>query len=215
MVPDCRRLRLSEIDQAPESPGVYAWYTQIEISTADIQDIISRIHQAKYISISNAMNEVDNLLHKYIFNHFQNVPYHVTISGLLKATYSGEIPHKISSSVSLIERIVDHPERFINIATMLRNMAPWFTSPLYIGMSANLRSRLMTHRKFIIELRDLRNPISNYDNAEAGFARQIVNRNFDPMSLFVYFSEVPVDLGDPKDVENLLNRINHPILGRN
>jgi hypothetical protein len=49
----------------------------------------------------------------------------------------------------------------------------------------------------------------------AGFANQVIARNFDPTNLFVHVAEVNVDTGEHNDLENILNRINYPIFGRN
>lgn len=205
----------SEIDLAPESPGVYAWYSKLVISKADIDAIVRRINEAKVIGETNARAEVEEALNRFVFNPYRENPYQVTLRGQLKPKYSGQIEHEPARSESLIDRLVETPERFFAISEILKTAAPWFTSPLYIGMAINLRGRLRQHKNKIVELRDLHGQ-QDFDNtADAGFASQVVARNFDPTNLFVQITEVNVDSSEHNDLENILNRINYPIFGRN
>ncbi|MCU1727806.1 GIY-YIG nuclease family protein [Pseudomonas sp. 7P_10.2_Bac1] len=205
----------SEIDQAPEVPGVYAWYSKLVISKADIEAVIKKVTAAQLEGDAQARAAVEAALNTFIFGPYQETPYQVTMRGQLKPKFFGEVVHEPSKSDSLIERLAADPDRFRVIADVLKNVAPWFTAPLYIGMAKNLRSRLKQHRNKIVELRDLHGGGSRDIVAEAGFANQVVARNFDPTNLFVHISEVRVDTGEHNDLENILNRINYPIFGRN
>lgn len=213
--PAVRVLTWSEIELAPETPGVYAWYSRLVISKADIDGIVKRVQTARQDSDAKARAEVEDALDRFIFSPYRETPYKVALRGQLKPKFSGEVLHEPSKSDSLIERLASNPERFRTIAEVLKSAAPWFTAPLYIGMAINLRSRLKQHRNKIVELRDLQGLASIEDAAEAGFANQVVARNFDPSNLFVQIAEVDVDTGEHNDLENILNRINYPIFGRN
>lgn len=208
-------LKWSEIDQAPETPGVYAWYSRLVISKADIENVIQRVNESKVHGEAYARVEVEDALDRFIFNPYRETPYLVTLRGQLKPKFKGEVAHEPSKSDSLITRLAEKPERFRAVADVLKTAAPWFTAPLYIGMAINLRSRLRQHRTKIIELRDLQGEAKFEDATEAGFANQIAARNFDPTNLFVHITEVNVDTGEHNDLENILNRINYPIFGRN
>ena len=210
-----RVLTWAEIDLSPEAPGIYAWYSRLVISRADIDAIVKRVNQAKLSSDAKAREEVEDALDRFIFSPYRETPYQVALRGQLKPKFSGEVAHEPSRSESLVSRLAANPERFRAISGVLRTAAPWFTAPLYIGMAINLRSRLRQHRNKIVELRDLQGHGSIDDMAEAGFANQVVARNFDPTNLFVYIAEVTVDTGEHNDLENILNRINYPIFGRN
>lgn len=214
-VPTGRTLTWSEIDLAPETPGVYAWYSRLVISKADIDDIVKRIQIARQESEAKARMEVEEALDRFIFSPYRETPYQVALRGQLKPKFSGEVLHEPSKSDSLIGRLASNPERFRTVSEVLKSAAPWFTAPLYIGMAINLRSRLKQHRNKIVDLRDLQALASIDDAAEAGFANQVVARNFDPTNLFVHIAEVDVDTGEHNDLENILNRINYPIFGRN
>lgn len=214
-VPVGHALNWSEIDLAPETPGVYAWYSRLVISKADIDAIVKRVNEAKLSGESKAREEVEDALDRFIFSPYRETPYQVALRGQLKPKFSGEVAHEPSRSESLVGRLAANPERFRAISDILRTAAPWFTAPLYIGMAINLRSRLKQHRNKIVELRDLQGSGSIDDFAEAGFANQVVARSFDPTNLFVHIAEVNVDTGEHNDLENILNRINYPIFGRN
>ena len=210
-----RALSWSEIDLAPEVPGVYAWYSRLVISKADIEGVVERITAAKKHGELNAKVEVENALDSFIFNAYKETPYRVKLQGQLKPKFSGELTHEPSRSEFLVSRLIQNPERFRTISDILKTAAPWFTSPLYIGMAINLRRRLKEHKSKIIELRDNWTSDSSEYLPDAGFANQVVARNFDPTNLFVQIAEVPVDTGEHNDIENILNRINYPIFGRN
>lgn len=213
--PSVRTLSWSEIELAPETPGIYAWYSRLVISKADIEGIIKSVQIAKEESDAKARTVVEDALDRFIFSPYRETPYQVSLRGQLKPKFSGEILHEPSKSDSLIGRLASNPERFRTIAEVLKSAAPWFTAPLYIGMAINLRSRLKQHRNKIVELRDLQGIASIDEAAEAGFANQVFARNFDPTNLFVHIAEVNVDTGEHNDLENILNRINYPIFGRN
>ena len=214
-IPEGRALTWSEIDLAPESAGVYAWYARLVISKADIDEVIKRITAAKMCGEAQARAEVEDALDRFIFSPYRETPYQVALRGQLKPKFSGEVAHEPSKSESLVGRLASNPERFRAVSDILKTAAPWFTAPLYIVMDINLRSRLRQHRNKIVELRDLQGHGSIDDVAEAGFANQVVARNFDPTNLFVHITEVNVDTGEHNDLENILNRINYPIFGRN
>lgn len=210
-----RALTWAEIDLAPETPGVYAWYSSLVISKADIEDVINRVRIARHESEAKARSEIEDALDRFIFSPYRETPYQVALRGQLKPKFSGEVLHEPGKSDSLVDRLASNPDRFRTVAEVLKSAAPWFTAPLYIGMAINLRTRLKQHRNKIVELRDLQGSVAIDYAAEAGFANQVVARNFDPTNLFVHIAEVDVDTGEHNDLENILNRINYPIFGRN
>lgn len=206
----------AEIDQAPEGPGVYGWYSKLVIANADVEAAINRIETSKTHGHIQARAEVDAILNQFVFNPYKESPYKVQLRGQLKPRFGGEIPHEPKKSDSLIDRLVENPARFRKIAEILASAAPGFTAPLYIGMAINLRARLRQHKSRIVDLRETRfNGDQNDETIEAGFANQIAARGFDPTNLFVLVAEVKIETGEQNDIENILNRINYPIFGRN
>lgn len=210
-----KALKWSEIDTAPEAAGVYAWYSRLVISKADIEVIIKDVKEARLKSEREARSTVEDALERFVFGPFRESPYQVTLRGPLKPKFSGPVDHEPAKSESLISRLASDPERLRPIAELLKGAAPWFTAPLYIGMAIDLRQRLRQHRDKISQLREHEGNLNSDDSYESGFARQVVARNFDPTNLFVYYAEVQVESSEHNDIENLLNRINFPIFGRN
>ncbi|NIA00760.1 GIY-YIG nuclease family protein [Massilia sp. CCM 8734] len=210
-----RALSWAEIDLAPESPGVYAWYSRLTISKADVDSIIKKVNVAKGVSEALARAEVESALDRFIFNPYKETPYDVLLRGQLKPKYGGQVMHEPTKSDTLVNRLAENPERLTAIVDVLKLAAPGFTAPLYIGMAKNLRRRLRQHRNKIIELRDQRDTFPSDEPPDAGFANQVVARNFDPTNLFVHVCETKVDTSEYNDLENILNRINYPIFGRN
>ncbi len=205
----------SEIELAPETSGVYAWYARLVIGKADVDLVIKRVEEAKMKSEAIARSEVEAALDRFVFSPYRESPYKVSLRGQLKPKFAGEVFHEAARSDSLVTRLVTSPERFRAVADILKNAAPWFTAPLYIGMATNLRSRLKQHKAKIVELRDTWNGAASDEPMDAGFANQVVARGFDPTHLFVHFAEVSLVSGEQNDIENILNRINYPIFGRN
>jgi hypothetical protein len=208
-------LSWSEIDLAPEGPGVYAWYSRLVVSKADLDEVVGRISSAKLHSEQSAYEEVRQALDKFVFGPYRESPYRVSLRGQLKPRFSGQVEHEPPKTDTLVGRLVQDPERLRAVAEVLRTAAPWFTAPLYIGMAAGLRARLRQHKSKIVDLRDQRATVGVEDVADAGFANQVVARNFDPTNLFVHVAEMRVENTEYNDIENILNRINYPIFGRN
>lgn len=213
---DVRRFGWRELSRAPEEPGVYAWYAKLLISTADLSSFTENVHR-RVAGGEDPRSYVSEVLERLIFRRYHEDNYQVTVSGPLKPRYVGEAAHQISMSQSLIERLCEDPERLRIIAETLAVAAPAFTAPLYIGMATSLRERLMKHKTLIEKLRDAKSRKSTDEitDGDAGFARQIVARQFDPTNLFVHVRLVNSLGNEHVDIENILNRINFPIFGRN
>lgn len=208
-----RTLNWTEIETAPERAGVYAWYARLKISKADISDTINRVTASK--DEQSARLIIEDALDRFVFNPYRESPYKVLLRGQLKPKFVGNVEHEPSRSDSLVARLIKNPARLRIISELLGEAAPAFTSPLYIGMAANLRARLKTHKYKITEFREQHSSVDDDGTPEAGFARQVVSRGFDPTNLFVHVAEMDVDTGEHNDIENILNRINYPIFGRN
>ena len=94
--------------------------------------------------------------------------------------------------------------------------APMFASPLYMGMAGDLRSRLATHKALIERYRRLyRQEGEPARDSDSGFAWQVAKRRIPPDRLIVFTCTTAADNNIAVDIENILNRIYYPILGRN
>lgn len=206
-----------EIGDIPAQPGVYAWYYTPEITAFDLERVMADILSHKASGSRDAAKEaVRMFLDDNIFSYFREKPYFAHLRGALKPRYDGTIEHKPTLSESLIDRIVDEPMRLSTIREVLEGSAPHFASPIYIGMSEKLRIRLRRHKSLIEKYGELPNlDASEEDQRDQSFAREVRSRNIPPTRLFVVVKVITGAPGSYVDIENILNRIHYPLLGRN
>lgn len=210
----------ADIVNAPALPGVYAWYYSPEITDYDLEQTISRLKEYRDADRSAAEALVRETLDNRVFRHFREDPYKAVIEGPLKPTYTGTLEHMFRISSGLVGRIVDDPDRLRTIRNVLDMSAPMFASPLYMGMAKDLRIRLATHKSLIERYRrHHRQEAEPIRDTEAGFAWQIAKRKIPPDRLIVFTcTTAATTAADDKtavDIENILNRVYYPILGRN
>ena len=214
-----QKLNYPDLSTAPQTSGVYAWYSSLTIWRSDLVEFEHRVNELKG-NRDQVYKYVEERLDSLVFRKYREDNYEITFWGPLKPKYQGEARHLSPASSSLIERLIDDPTRLQIIAYSVENAVPFFTAPLYIGMARNLRERLTKHKSLIDSLYDSQNSNKSKQtldpkDGDVGFARQVVARGFDPMSLVVYVQEVDVRTNEHIDVESILNRINFPIFGRN
>lgn len=221
---ESRIYQWDEIFEVPAKPGVYAWYYSPEFTDRDLKDLIDRVKSKKeQDNIEDAQSEVYSFLYDRIFRFFQEEPYEALLKGSLKPEYGGKILHTPSISQDLINRIVEQPERVMLIRTVLGQSTPLFSSPIYIGMSKNLFKRINNHKNSITSIRS--KGILNYDreindaeklrDRDRSFALRVCQRCLNPAQLSVSVLTLKVTGNEYVDIENILNRVHYPILGRN
>lgn len=203
-----------DLANAPDGPGVYAWYCSPEITDFDLNRTIEAVRSAP--DRGEAERAIRAMLDGRLFHHFREEPYTAAVSGPLKPTYVGSLEHDTAASSSLVTRLAAEPDRLRTIREVLALSAPMFASPLYIGMATVLRSRLARHKELIERFRSMvpRDGQASR-NSDAGFAWQVAKRKIPPERLFVFTCSTAGDDGTAVDIENILNRICYPILGRN
>lgn len=205
-----------EIEKVPQRPGIYSWYLKLHISQADIEDVVNQVKVIKEESTDDAIKIIEVFIFKFILNPFKEEPYEVSIKGKLKPKYSGLVHNQQNEiSETLIKKILDDPNILYNLVNIISDVSPYFNSPLYIGMAKNLKQRLYQHKSNIIKLKENNNEIDIDLKNDAGFARQVVGRNMNYANLFVHVAYCDTNNLDPNILENILNRINYPIFGRN
>jgi hypothetical protein len=215
--------RWIEISGIPQEPGIYAWYYSPEITDYDLDLAIKTINELKQNDQQDsALKLIEHFLEKNIFKYFKEEPYQVFIEGSLKPNYEGYIEHKPSISKSLVSRILDEPERLETVRNLVQSSAPNFASPIYIGMSDKLGKRLKQHKKLIEKYRseidfqgNVKKDLKNQDNIDQSFAMEVCRRNILPTQLFVVINIIADNGKRYIDIENILNRIHYPLLGRN
>lgn len=219
------------IESLPTTPGIYAWYYIPTISKADIDEFIQKTLKTSQ-DVEERKELVRQFLNKRVFDYLKEEPYGVTLTGKLKPTYEGKIDQAFNMTPELLRRVSEEPERLFKIAEHLKTSIPVFASPIYIGMSDNLRTRLVQHKQAMeryhnnsfTEAELIREIDSNNKNDEEkkrkNFAYEVVKiRGFRFNNLRLFYKETngyETEQGNlSNDLENILNRINYPLCGRN
>jgi len=205
-------------------PGLYSWYYRVELADKDIVDCISGVKAG--VSESDRESMVRDFLEDRLFRYYREVPYAVTLSGKLKPKYQGKIDHAPDLSDSLIARLAQNPEALHDIKRALKLAVPLFASPIYIGVAGRLRQRLLQHVALIeyflnlqastLDLDPTAGTTTEEDASDHKFAYEVsMVRGFRASNLVVNTLELPVEDRVRFDLENILNRINYPLCGRN
>ena len=208
------------LGDAPNEPGLYAWYFRPRIPAPAVDSLIAAITADDSVGTAAAGLRIRAFLDAQLFARLKAPPYTASIHGQLRPSYEGQIEMRSAISDSLVERLAAEPQRLHGIAAALAHMAPHFASPLYIGMARRLRDRLAQHKQRILDIvqaqADLDGQGLEGDGAtsEASFAREVVRRGIPYTALWVAVGRLP-EAGDPVDVENILNRLNYPLFGKN
>lgn len=217
--------RFSEVSGAPNTPGVYSWYYRIELTDKDIAKCVEDVELETSQEVRDELVRV--FLETHLFRYYKEVPYFIALSGQLKPRYEGLIAHRSDVSPSLIRRLSEAPNNLYDLQKTLRLAIPLFASPIYIGVATRLRERLMQHVRLIDQLQHLRaSALQDIQTVPAGatededrdhkFAYEVsMIRRFRPSSLIVNTLELPVNDSIRYELENVLNRINYPLCGRN
>lgn len=215
--------RWREIGDVPAEPGVYAWYYNPEITDFDLQQIVENVNALKAEGQElKATEAIRRFLHDNVFRYFTEQPYQTVMRGPLKPRYEGLLQHTPSLSDDLVRRLADDPRRLKTIKEVLEASAPNFASPIYIGMSEKLRTRLARHKILIEKYGN--QPVTQQrpdemtpegDRRDQSFAREIRARNIPSARLFVVVHIIQGVKDEYVDIENILNRIHYPLLGRN
>lgn len=213
----------STISDAPDEPGIYAWYYSPEITDFDLERVKEAVLRLRdQNERSEAIAILEEFLDRTIFRCFQEEPFSAALRGPLKPSYEGMLTHKPAMSQSLLDRLIEDPNRLLILREILCDSTPEFASPLYIGMSEHLRERLSKHKKLIERYRQKMPSImasatkNDWDERrDHSFALQVVDRKIIPQRLFVMVRVIDGQGAQYVDIENILNRIHYPLFGRN
>lgn len=223
MRPERRLYLWSEIDDTPDKTGVYAWYYRHTLADFDINRLISDLAALPADSTNQpaARACVTDFLQKHLFRAFTEEPYEAVIRGQLKPTYQGRLANIVGVSPDLVDRLVAEPTRLWILKRVLEEAVPEFASPVYIGMAISLKARLLGHKSLIQTYMAAagRNVSDELPSASASndhsFAREVVRRGFSINGLAVAVRVIDAAEAVHVDAENILNRINYPLCGRN
>jgi len=205
--------------------GVYSWYYRLELADRDIDGCREQLHNAS--TPEQKMTLIQEFLEQRLFRPYLETPYSVTVEGPMKPSYRGDIKNHFQVSASLIGRLVEDPSRLSKLKSLLVRSVPLFASPIYIGVAKVLRGRLLRHKflieKFanaaaleIAESSGSEGPSDEEETRDHSFAREVASiRQFNTSNLLVCTMPLEVDEHLRYDLENVLNRINFPLCGRN
>lgn len=160
------RYRMDQVDQAPESPGLYAWYVKFHADRPDWELSPTSDGDA-------SIDGFTRLLIKYA-GYFEPLPvtlrgrgsYGAKWSGSLEldfplrppeAEIEGEATNDSGIDPHVQERLkgaVESEPRRRVMSQILSAAVPVFSSPVYIGVAGNLRQRLSQHYEDFTDARD-------------------------------------------------------------
>lgn len=197
---------------SPAVPGVYAWYFAPRFSDYDLSRLEEKLQQGA------GPSAVEDFLRRHLFKYLTEEPYDARIRGPLKAEYGGKLHHRQQISSELLQRLSSESGRCRELASILPRIAPLFCAPLYIGMAKeSLKKRLLSHKVLIQSMYEGATPRESPaedDRRDASFARSVHERGIPTDQLFVQV--LPLENNQiAVDVENILNRLSYPVLGRN
>lgn len=230
------RYSMLDVDEAPETPGLYAWYVSFRASPHDWK--MKPSPQG-----DQAIEGFLRLLRRYA-GYYEPLPIALHGRGSYGAAWEGDLeldtplrePDETASASSAEEdkRLttlmgsLDSEDRRRVMAAILEMAAPVFSSPLYIGVAENLRERLRSHRRDFTKAYDwLREHPEDAEVVRAKgktFGARAAARQMAMGHLEAWV----IDLGDHADdavtikhlrqtaesAEWLLHRLYTPILGR-
>jgi hypothetical protein len=225
-----------DVDEAPEAPGLYAWYVSFKASPHDWKMQASP-------QGDQAIEGFLRLLRRYAGYH-EPLPITLRGRGSYGTTWGGDLaldtplrqPDEEADAHSargdkrleILMGSLDSQERRRVMATILEMASPVFSAPLYIGVAENLRERLRTHRRDFTKayewLREHPEDAAEVRAKGKTFGARAAARDMTMRQLEAWV----IDLGDQEDddvtlkhlrhtaqsAEWLLHRLYAPILGR-
>lgn len=221
MHPQRKLFHWNEVDETPEKTGIYAWYYRHSLADFDIKKLIADLGALPTTGSRDAMHRVTEFLQTHLFHEFIEEPYHAEISGPLKPTYKGSLHNIPTITAELVGRVVKDPQRLWSLKKVLEHAVPEFASPIYIGMAENLNVRLQVHKGLIERYKAAMGrpvdigPLTALESSDHSFAREVIRRGFSLNGLVVAVREIDAAENLHLDAENILNRINYPLCGRN
>lgn len=198
------------LGEIPQESGIYAWYYIHEIGRKDISSIIEKVELTTPLIEKKKILKM--FLEEKIFSHYEEQPYSALIEGKLKLKYEGLLFPQPKVTDGIIENLSDRPELLFDLSELLKNISPNFMRPLYIGMASDLHSRIVAHRDNINKYKAIADEYFDYNDS---FAARVVNRKFRLKNLYITIQPASSEEKLHNMLEGILNRVNHPTLGRN
>ena len=223
---------------APDKPGIYAWYYLPRFEDAEADELIEMIDN------QTVVEHKKDVLRKWIVNHYLSKywlfldsdgrleqPLRVSVKeSWMNISPSIEIKHEATRipnlSDSLVNRLTSNPQLLREFIEELSNSNTLpFLSPIYIGMAekggSTIQSRLISHIAKLDEKSGL-DPatISKRYNAtdkteEFSTRAAIAGISSSDLWFATFQTNVSGEDNMPASLENMFNRITVPSLGSN
>lgn len=154
LLPYIHRFRSTDLDDAPETPGIYAWYSVLAIGPKDWElDIIG--------GVDRGIERLGQVLARHS-SRFSTPPLEVSAIGRFTASWKGRLfsdgvqqmqrslsttsqEPSTSSHPPFLSQVLAGPHLRKALVDILGLATPLLSSPLYIGVSDDLRRRLREH----------------------------------------------------------------------
>lgn len=157
-------VRKDQFGEVPDKPGVYAWYIDIRAMRPDLAKnkphLLSKDHQRKHGFIDPSTKVFLKSTEHFgsfwsaqirVSSPFARIPLNdstnSSVAGEQEAVWTEE-----DGGTEIPETLeLDGPQAEV-LAQFLIDSFPFFSSPIYIGTSKHLRTRLEQHRKAFADL---------------------------------------------------------------
>jgi len=236
-----RRLSCQDIDQAPESVGLYAWYAVLNVGPKDWQieldgdkdlgiDRMCRLLLRQTHRVSPPPLEVDATA---TFSRWKGCLDDASERALINAlqlTPIGQADQDYDKKRSgALQDTVESPAGRHALVRVLERSSPFLSAPLYVGVAEDLRARLAKHAQDLYKFSDVvsRDPDARdrlLAATKTNFALRAVAKGFSVDDLEVWALDLRVLLGPDistpdlrrfaEAAEWLINRWSRPSLGK-
>lgn len=193
--------------------GVYAWYYDVSLGLKDIELLLLKLSSTDTVSVKKAL--LTEFLDKRIFSYFKESAYSARIDGKLMPSFAGVLKHVDQVSDSLVLKLIEQPNVIYEIKEHFNSITSDFMSPIYIGMADNLNIRLCKHKALIEKFKRDSITFDNFSDRDESFAARVVSRGMIETRLKVNIKYIESENNIHNLMENILNRMNYPVLGRN
>jgi hypothetical protein len=147
-----------ELDGAPQSAGIYAWYVDFPMGAMDWQPHVTAGADLGVMAAFTTLRDFATYHRQRPIRLRGAGDYDASWSGALRASQldqqitrllAGEeldLSESGNSTAASLAQVLHHPTERELLGDALREITPIFSSPVYIGVASNLRERLATHR---------------------------------------------------------------------
>jgi hypothetical protein len=235
---DC--FTVETVGTAPDSPGIYAWYSSPTIGKADWDVIFEDGEDIGSSRLRQSLSRHSERHSLLPLNVDAVAGFSATFKGLLEDTsyfVKGTDGQDTTIGNSNLQEILSAPVWRGVLVQALMLSTVFFASPIYIGVAKSLQNRLGQHARKLLKLTDgVKNDQTKRENLlkrsentpiDNAFAARAVGKGFSPENLIVVtmrFDQLKID-GNAHSLseddlrciaeaaEWLLNRWHRPVLG--